>query len=245
MTSKLYDLFLEKNPSLQERLDLGKSIRKQVVRSSIGQFDIDSKRQSPIDILLTQAKTRIPEYVPIRHARMAVDPFAFFRGGAAIMAKDLSKMPSPSIAVQLCGDMHVSNFGFFSTTEHQLVFGINDFDETLPGNFDWDLKRLTASAMIASQQLGQDHAYGEMIVKTIVSAYRTSIHRYSTLSYIDLKRSYIDEKALVSAAAKNAKRSGSGQPLFCKAVRVKRASVSDLRGADCSAQACRPCSQLA
>lgn len=205
MSSELYKSFLKKNPSRQERIDLGKSIRKQVVRSSIGQFDIESKRQSPIDILLSQAKTRIPEYVPIRHARMAVDPFAFFRGGAAIMAKDLSKMPSPSITVQLCGDMHVSNFGFFSTTEHQLVFGINDFDETLPGNFDWDLKRLIASAIIASQQLGQDHAYGEMIVRTIIGAYRTTMHRYSTLSYIDLKRSYIDEKALVSAAARNAK----------------------------------------
>lgn len=78
---------------------------------------------------------------------MAVDPFAFFRGGAAVMANDLAKVPSPSICVQLCGDMHVSNFGFFSTAEHQLVFGINDFDETLPGNFDWDLKRLTASAI--------------------------------------------------------------------------------------------------
>ena len=153
MASELYDLFLEKNPSLQERLDLGKSIRKQVDRSSIGLFHIEAQRQTPIDILLSQAQSRIPEYVPIRHARMAVDPFAFFRGGAAIMANDLSRTQSPPIKVQLCGDMHVSNFGFFSTTEHQLVFGINDFDETLPGNFDWDLKRLTASAMIAAQQL--------------------------------------------------------------------------------------------
>ncbi len=205
MSSELYNSFLTRNPSHQERVDLGKSIRKQVVRSSIGQFDVESKRQSPIDILLSQAETRIPEYVPIRHARMAADPFAFFRGGAAIMAMDLSKNPSPSITVQLCGDMHVSNFGFFSTTEHQLVFGINDFDETLPGNFDWDLKRLIASAMIASQQLGQDRTYGEMIVRTIVSAYRNSLHRYSTWSYLDLTRSYIDEKALTSAAEKNSK----------------------------------------
>ena len=204
MTSKLYDSFLQKNPSPQERLNLGKSIRKQVPRSSIGQFEIEADRQTPIDILLAQAKTRIPEYVPIRHARMAVDPFAFYRGGAGIMAHDLATIPSPPISVQLCGDMHVSNFGFFSTTEHQLVFGINDFDETLPGNFDWDLKRLTASAMIAAQQLGQDHAYGEMIVRTIVKAYRDSIQQYSVEPYIDLKRSYIDDKALTSAAAKHA-----------------------------------------
>jgi hypothetical protein len=204
MSSKLYESFLQKNPSPQERLDLGKSIRKQINRSSIAEFDITNQRQSPIDILLEQEKTRIPEYIPIRHARMAVDPFAFFRGGAAIMANDLNGLPSPPIKVQLCGDMHVSNFGFFSTTEHQLVFGINDFDETLPGNFDWDLKRLTASAMIASQLLGQDQAYGEMIVRNIATAYRNNLHHYAAIPFINVKRSYIDEKALVSAAASKA-----------------------------------------
>jgi hypothetical protein len=204
MPSELYESFLQKNLSPQERLDLGKSIRKQVSRSSIGEFKTTDQRQSPIDILLEQEKTRIPQYIPIRHARMAVDPFAFFRGGAAIMAKDLSGLPSPPITVQLCGDMHVSNFGFFSTTEHQLVFGINDFDETLPGNFDWDLKRLAASAMIASQLLGQDQAYGEKIVRNIVTAYRNNLDHYATMPFIDLKRSYIDEKALVSAASSHA-----------------------------------------
>jgi uncharacterized protein (DUF2252 family) len=200
MPSELYKSFLKRNPSPQQRFESGKAVRKKVPRSSIGQYTVEANRQSPIDILLSQAKTRIPEYVPIRHARMAVDPFAFFRGGAAIMAKDLATTPSPPITVQLCGDMHVSNFGFFSTTEHQLVFGINDFDETLPGNFDWDLKRLTASAMIASQQLGQDKAYGEMIVRNIAQTYRLYLHRYSALPFIDLKRTYIDEQALTNGA---------------------------------------------
>jgi uncharacterized protein (DUF2252 family) len=204
MSSKLYESFLQKNPSPEERFSLGKSMRKVVDRSSIGQFTEVSKRQGPIEILLAQAKTRIPEYIPIRHARMAADPFAFFRGGAATMAHDLAKLPSPSIPVQLCGDMHVSNFGFFSTTEHQLVFGINDFDETLPGNFDWDLKRLTASAMIATQLLGQDQAYGEDIVRNICKTYRLYLHRYASMPYIDLKRTYIDEKSLTSIAATNA-----------------------------------------
>ena len=204
MTSKLYESFLKKNPSPQERFNLGKSIRKEVDRSSIGQFTLEKKRQGPIDILLSQAKTRIPQYIPIRHARMATDPFAFFRGGAASMAYDLARIPSPSIQVQLCGDMHVSNFGFFSTTEHQLVFGINDFDETLPGNFDWDLKRLTASAMIAAQLLGQDQTYGEDIVRNICTAYRNNLRQYASMPYIDLKRTYIDEKSLVRIAAKKA-----------------------------------------
>ncbi|CAM3750822.1 DUF2252 domain-containing protein [Polynucleobacter arcticus] len=201
MSSELYKSFLTKNPSIKDQHDLGRSIRKQVGRASIGDFVVKGKRQSPINILLTQAKSRIPEYVPIRHARMAVNPFSFFRGGAAIMAKDLAGTASPPITVQLCGDMHVSNFGFFSTSEHQLVFGINDFDETLPGNFDWDLKRLTASAMIAAQQLGQDQAYGEMIVRNISTMYRNYLHQYATTPYIDLKHTYIDEKALLSVAA--------------------------------------------
>lgn len=200
MVSELYKSFLNKNLSLKERQVLGKSIRQQVSRTAIGNYKIKGKRQLPIDILIAQGKTRIPEYVPIRHARMAVDPFAFFRGAAAVMANDLASTPSPSIGVQLCGDMHVSNFGFFSTSEHQLVFGINDFDETLPGHFDWDLKRLAASAMIATQQLGQDQAYGEMIVRKIAKVYRQYLHIYSTLPYVDLKRTYIDEKALRSAA---------------------------------------------
>jgi len=200
MASELYKSFLSKSLSPKERQDLGKSVRQQVSRTSIGDFKIKGKRQDPIDILIAQGKTRIPEYVPIRHARMAVDPFAFFRGGAAVMAKDLAGIPSTPITVQLCGDMHVSNFGFFSTSEHQLVFGINDFDETLPGNFDWDLKRLTASAMIAAQQLGQDQVYGEMIVRNITKIYRQYLRTYSTLPYIDLKRAYIDETVLGSAA---------------------------------------------
>lgn len=204
MGSSLYNSFLSKNPSHQERLDLGNSIRKQTSRSSLAEFTVKNNRQTPIDILLAQAKTRLQPFIPIRHARMAVNSFAFFRGGAAIMANDLARVPSPAITVQLCGDMHVSNFGFFSTTEHQLVFGINDFDETLPGNFDWDLKRLTASAMIVSQQLGQDQVYGETIVRNICTAYRNSLHRYATIPYVDLKRTYIDEKALITAVTNSA-----------------------------------------
>ena len=205
MGRSLYNSFLNKNPSHQERLALGTSIREQTSHSSLAEFTVKNNRQTPIDILLTQAKTRLPPYIPIRHARMAVNPFAFFRGGAAIMAKDLAGVPSPAITVQLCGDMHVSNFGFFSTTEHQLVFGINDFDETLPGHFDWDLKRLTASAMIVGQLLGQDQVYGEAIVRNICTAYRKSLHRYATIPYVDLKRSYIDEKVLLSSTAKHGK----------------------------------------
>ncbi len=195
---KLSKSIFLKTVGVRERLEQGKAIRLTTPRSSLAEFKIQRRRQSPIDILRLQEKSRIQEYVPIRHARMAVNPFAFFRGGAAFMAHDLSKLATAPINVQLCGDMHVSNFGFFSTTERQLVFGINDFDETLPGNFDWDLKRLTASAMIAAEHLGQDREYGESIVRLMVTAYREHMLTYAHMPYIELARAYIDDKALLS-----------------------------------------------
>jgi len=196
MTNAIYKSYLQKNPSVKDRLALGKSIRKQVNRSSLADYKIQNKRQTGVDIVLKQEESRIPSYIPIRHARMAANPFAFFRGGAAIMAHDLSSTPTTRITVQLCGDMHVSNFGFFSTTEHQLVFGINDFDETLVGSFDWDLKRLAASAMIASEDLGQDRIYGESIVRQISMSYRHYLQEYAHTAYSKLIQTYIDEKSL-------------------------------------------------
>ncbi len=127
---------------------------------------------------------------------MAQNPFAFFRGAAAIMAQDLGPLPSASIPVQLCGDMHVSNFGFFSTTERRLVFGINDFDETLPGNFDWDLKRLAASAMVAAESLGQDSTYGEQVIRVMSRAYRDHMRQYAHTPFVELVRSFIDTDSL-------------------------------------------------
>lgn len=220
MISELYQSLLTKNSPPKDRYRTGKLIRKQVERNSIGQYQPSPSRRSPLDILLDQEKSRIPEYIPIRHARMAVDPFAFFRGGAAIMACDLASMSSPNITVQLCGDMHISNFGFFSTSEHQLVFGINDFDETLPGNFDWDLKRLAASAMIASQVLGKDGTYGEMIVRNIARSYRNTMHRYLAQPFIELKRTYIDENTLKEAANQHA--SATSQKYLNKLIKKAR-----------------------
>ena len=175
-------------------------MRQAIPRASLAEMTPRPQGQMVVNILRKQAASRIAELVPVRHARMAANPFAFYRGSAAIMAHDLSKMPSPPITVQLCGDMHVSNFGFFSTTEHQLVFGINDFDETLPGNFDWDLKRLAASAMIAAETLGQEQAFGEDMVRHICASYRKYLARYALMPYVDLARAYIDQEQLVSAA---------------------------------------------
>ena len=192
--------FISPRPSANERLSTGKALRKKAPRSSLAEFKPNTQRQDAIRILSAQAESRIADLIPIRHARMAANPFAFYRGGAALMAHDLSTLPSAQISVQLCGDMHVSNFGFFSTTERQLVFGINDFDETLPGHFDWDLKRLAASAMIAAAYLGQDRIYGENLVRLMTRSYRRHMCEYATMPYVELARNYIDQPTLIAAA---------------------------------------------
>jgi uncharacterized protein (DUF2252 family) len=200
MTYKTLESFLRPRPSDQERVAIGKSLRQKIPRSTLAEASAPTRRQLPVELLKAQAATRIPELVPIRHQRMAANPFAFYRGAAALMAYDLSTLPSPPIQVQLCGDMHVSNFGFFSTAERQLVFGINDFDETLPGHFDWDLKRLTASAMIAAESIGQDQNFGADMIRLICMSYRSRVAQYAKTPYIELARSYIDQAKLLEAA---------------------------------------------
>jgi uncharacterized protein (DUF2252 family) len=201
MTHETLKSFIRNRISVKERKLMGKALRQNTSRSTLGEYQIKHGRPDSVNILTHQAESRFPDLIPIRHARMAKDPFAFFRGGAAIMAQDLAPLPSPAINVQLCGDMHVSNFGFFSTTERRLVFGINDFDETLPGHFDWDLKRLAASAMIAAHALGQDNVYGEMIIRCMCRKYREYMAEYAETPYLDLARSYIDEHQLLLRAA--------------------------------------------
>ena len=125
---------------------------------------------------------------------MLQSPFAFFRGGAAIMAQDLANQPTTNITVQLCGDMHVSNFGLFGSAEHRLVFGINDFDETLPGSWEWDIKRLVASALIAADSLGGDRRLGKKLVYRITSEYQKRMEQYAKMPYLDLAQEFIGEK---------------------------------------------------
>jgi uncharacterized protein (DUF2252 family) len=125
---------------------------------------------------------------------MLQSPFAFFRGGAAIMAQDLANQPTTNITVQLCGDMHVSNFGLFGSAEHRLVFGINDFDETLPGSWEWDIKRLVASALIAADSLGGDQSLGKKLVYRIASEYQKRMEQYAKMPYLDLAQEFIGEK---------------------------------------------------
>ena len=137
-----------------ERVARGRAARSEVPRSSHAGFEVLPGRRDPIEVLQTQAATRVPELVPLRYGRMAASPFAFYRGAAAVMAADLAGTPRSGLQVQACGDAHLVNFGLYFSPERRLVFDINDFDETLPGPWEWDLKRLAASMVVAARANG-------------------------------------------------------------------------------------------
>ena len=140
--------------SVAERVARGKAARKEVPRAGHAVFEPASSRADPVELLERQAKTRVPELVPIRYGRMLVSPFTFYRGAAMIMAHDLAATPRSGLTVQCCGDAHLSNFGVFASPERRLVFDVNDFDETLPGPWEWDVKRLAVSMLIAARDNG-------------------------------------------------------------------------------------------
>lgn len=186
--------FKDPRPSIKKRMSDGKALRKAVSIAAQGMYTPPKHRIDPVTILEAQAKQRIESLIPIRYERMLQSPFAFFRGGAAIMAQDLANQPTTNITVQLCGDMHVSNFGLFGSAEHRLVFGINDFDETLPGSWEWDIKRLVASALIAADSLGGDRRLGKKLVYRITSEYQKRMEQYAKMPYLDLAQEFIGEK---------------------------------------------------
>jgi uncharacterized protein (DUF2252 family) len=134
------------------RRDRARALRGQVPRSSHAVWQPSPSRRDPVVILREQEEERVPELVPIRHERMMESPFTFFRGAAAVMAEDLASTPVSGLRVQACGDAHLLNFGIYATPERRLVFDVNDFDETLPAPFEWDVKRLAASVAVAAQR---------------------------------------------------------------------------------------------
>ena len=139
-----------------ERAARGKATRAEVPRASHGDWEPALHRPDPVELLEEQAQTRVPELVPIRYGRMLVSPFTFYRGAAYLMASDLATGPRTGLHTQLCGDAHLSNFGGFAAPDRKLVFSLNDFDETLPGPFEWDVKRLVASFAVAGRDRGFD-----------------------------------------------------------------------------------------
>jgi uncharacterized protein (DUF2252 family) len=165
--------------SRDERAALGKKARAEVPRSRHAEFDPSPDRPDPIALLEGQAESRVAELVPIRYGRMLVSPFAFYRGAARVMASDLARSPTSGIRVQLCGDAHLSNFGVFASPERRLMFDLNDFDETLPGPWEWDVKRLAASMVVAGRDNGYSRKQRDAIVRDTVGQYRTAMREFA------------------------------------------------------------------
>ena len=170
----------------KERATRGKAARGAVPRASHSDWSPAADRRDPIEILQEQAATRLPELVPIRYGRMLVSPFTFYRGAAAIMAADLAPTPRSGLTAQICGDAHLSNFGMFGTPERELVFDINDFDETLPGPWEWDVKRLVASLAIAGRNNGFKHKERTDVELRSVGEYRTAMREFADMGNLEV-----------------------------------------------------------
>jgi uncharacterized protein (DUF2252 family) len=159
-----------------------------------------------VAILEQQNETRVPKLVPVRYARMLASPFTFLRGSAAVMADDLSTTPVTGMQVAACGDMHVSNFGVYASAERSLIFAINDFDEVHPGPWEWDLKRLAASAAVAARFMGGDKAQAEGAAQEIVRSYRKRMRRYAEMGFLEIWYERIDERAVLEAISPRLRR---------------------------------------
>ena len=168
------------------RAAFGRAARKGAPRSAHGEWEPAARRPDPVAVLEGQAKTRVPELIPLRYGRMLVSPFTFYRGAAAIMAADLAATPASGLWVQACGDAHLSNFGAYASPSRDLVVDINDFDETLPGPWEWDLKRLAASFEIAGRDRGLRRAERRAVVMTAGREYREVMQRLAGMSNLDV-----------------------------------------------------------
>jgi uncharacterized protein (DUF2252 family) len=184
--------------SVADRTARGKDARAEVPRRSHASFEPSPTRADPVELLEQQAKTRVPELVPIRYGRMLVSPFTFYRGAAMIMAHDLAPTPRSGLMVQCCGDAHLSNFGVFASPERELVFDVNDFDETLPGPWEWDVKRLSASMLIAAEDDGFPVKDRDRIVLDTVGSYRSAMRRFAGMGTLEGWYSHLDIGAAVA-----------------------------------------------
>ena len=187
--------------TVSERAARGKASRAEVPRSSHAVFEPSPRRPDPVELLERQAQTRVPELVPIRYGRMLVSPFTFYRGAAMIMAYDLAATPRSGLTVQCCGDAHLSNFGVFASPERRLVFDINDFDETLPGPWEWDVKRLAVSMLIAARDNGYRVTDQERVVLDTVGQYRTAMREFAGMDNLAVWYARLEIESLLAERA--------------------------------------------
>jgi uncharacterized protein (DUF2252 family) len=181
--------------TVEERVARGRAARREVPRSSHAGFNPGGHRLDPVALLEQQAVTRVPELVPIRYGRMLVSPFTFYRGAALIMAADLAGTPRSGITTQVCGDAHLMNFGVFASPERRMEFGINDFDETCPGPWEWDVKRLAASFAIAGRDNGFSTKERAKVLVALLGEYRSAMHQFAAMTNLAVWYSRIDVEA--------------------------------------------------
>jgi uncharacterized protein (DUF2252 family) len=187
-------------PGIEARMNYGKTLRERVPRTAHAKWASPSGRPDPVDILRHSDHGRLPELLPIRYGRMRQSPFAFFRGSVAVMAWDLSKTPSTGIRVQSCGDCHAANFGGFASPERRLLFDINDFDETLQAPWEWDVKRLAASVVLASRELGMGHGRCGDATLAMAQSYREHMREYAETRALEVWYSHMDAEVFVEEA---------------------------------------------
>jgi uncharacterized protein (DUF2252 family) len=210
-------------PGADARAEAGRAARQAVPRSGLAEWSPAPGREDPVAILERQAATRIPELVAIRYGRMLRSPFAFFRGGAAIMAADLAGTPSPGLRVQLCGDAHLSNFGTFAGPDRRMVFDLNDFDETLPGPFEWDVKRLAASIEVAARHRGFPAQARKKAVRAAARRYRETMARLSGMRTMEV---WYERHEVEAMLAEHRRRANGGDPSLDRRIAKARAKDS-------------------
>jgi uncharacterized protein (DUF2252 family) len=188
----------QKHPDHEERYAEGKNLRDKCPRSSHAIWKAQKKRENTIHLIKKSEKNRMSELLPLRHGRMMQSPFTFYRAGAQIMAADLASTPNTGIRVQSCGDAHISNFGGFATPERQIIFSINDLDETLPAPWEWDIKRLAASFVIACRNNNLSDATAREVTRTCVQSYRERMAKFSEMKQLALWYYLIESTTLIS-----------------------------------------------
>jgi uncharacterized protein (DUF2252 family) len=215
--------------AVEERMAEGRAERESVPLEAHGEWSTPGRRPDPVGIIEKQNATRVPELVPIRHGRMIVSPFTFYRGTAAIMASDLSSSPTTGLRVQCCGDAHLSNFGLFAAPDRRPVFDLNDFDETLPAPFEWDVKRLVASFVVAARGNGHRRRDQRAAARTAAAAYRTTIAAAATMRFLDVWYTRFDAEELLAEfgpKVKKAERKSARKVLAKAQTRTSLGSLS-------------------
>jgi len=200
-----------------ERREKGRAARKKTPRTANAVWEPAANRPDPVQLLSEQDESRVPDLVPIRHGRMLVSPFTFYRGAARIMASDLSTTPVSGLTTQLCGDAHLSNFGVFGSPERELLFDINDFDETLPGPWEWDVKRMAASFAIAGRHREFDDRVIHDAVQTSAESYRHAMEGFAAMTTLDVWYSHLSSQDILKAIPNSGASKKRVEKLFNKA----------------------------